>query len=183
MHESGNFKRGTGSVFDKSGGTNPFGQTVPAGTPGAVKGRDGQWHASYGSLQEGFEAHYKRWGSHYRRGGTPDQILGSMVGAGYNSVDPNWRSKISGIRARNAGRAAATPAPAPAPAAAVPSNVSEPNTGQPLPSGRLPTEHEARINLNVNDTQVQFARASMRRGADREVREARWNSYSDIGAA
>jgi hypothetical protein len=28
-----------------------------------------------------------------------------------------------------------------------------------------------------------FARASMRREADREVREARWDSYSDIGAA
>jgi hypothetical protein len=28
-----------------------------------------------------------------------------------------------------------------------------------------------------------FLRASMRRAADRELREARWNSYSDIGAA
>jgi hypothetical protein len=42
---------------------------------------------------------------------------------------------------------------------------------------------EQRVNLKVNDNDVQFARASMRRGADREVREARWNSYSDIGAA
>jgi len=30
---------------------------------------------------------------------------------------------------------------------------------------------------------VQFARASMRRQADKEVRDARWSSYSDIGAA
>jgi hypothetical protein len=28
-----------------------------------------------------------------------------------------------------------------------------------------------------------FARANMRRQADREVREARYNSYGDIGAA
>jgi hypothetical protein len=28
-----------------------------------------------------------------------------------------------------------------------------------------------------------FARATMRREADREAREARWDSYSDIGAA
>ena len=41
----------------------------------------------------------------------------------------------------------------------------------------------ANIDLKVNDAQVQFARTSMRRSADREVREARWNSYSDIGAA
>jgi len=64
-----------------------------------------------------------------------------------------------------------------------PSNVSEPNTGTPSTPAAVPTEHEARVNLNVNDTQVQFARTSMRRQADREVREARWNSYSDIGAA
>jgi hypothetical protein len=39
------------------------------------------------------------------------------------------------------------------------------------------------LKLKVNDADAQFARASMRRQADREVREARWNSYSDIGAA
>jgi hypothetical protein len=39
------------------------------------------------------------------------------------------------------------------------------------------------LKMNVNDNDVQFARTSMRRSADREVREARWNSYSDIGAA
>ena len=39
------------------------------------------------------------------------------------------------------------------------------------------------VNLKVNDNEVQFARTSMKRAADREVREARWNSYSDIGAA
>ena len=40
-----------------------------------------------------------------------------------------------------------------------------------------------RVNLKVNDNEVQFARSSMRRSADREVREARATSYSDIGAA
>ena len=44
-------------------------------------------------------------------------------------------------------------------------------------------EQQVRLDLKVNDTEVQFARASMRRQADREVREARWNSYSDIGSA
>jgi hypothetical protein len=40
-----------------------------------------------------------------------------------------------------------------------------------------------RVNLKVNDNEVQFARSSMRRQADKEVREARATSYSDIGAA
>jgi hypothetical protein len=44
-------------------------------------------------------------------------------------------------------------------------------------------DRQMNVNLKVNDTQVQFARSTMRRQADREVREARWNSYSDIGAA
>jgi hypothetical protein len=44
-------------------------------------------------------------------------------------------------------------------------------------------ERDVNVNLKVNDSSMQFARASMRRSADREVREARWNSHSDIGAA
>jgi hypothetical protein len=39
------------------------------------------------------------------------------------------------------------------------------------------------VKLNVNDNDVQFARSSMRRQADKEVREARWSAYADIGAA
>lgn len=38
------------------------------------------------------------------------------------------------------------------------------------------------VKLKVNDNDVQFARASMRRQANNEVREARWNSYSDTGS-
>jgi len=44
-------------------------------------------------------------------------------------------------------------------------------------------ERDVNVNLKVNDSGMQFARASMRRQADREVRETRWNSHSDIGAA
>jgi hypothetical protein len=47
----------------------------------------------------------------------------------------------------------------------------------------LMTQRDVNVNLKVNDSSMQFARASMRRQADREVREARWNSHSDIGAA
>jgi hypothetical protein len=39
------------------------------------------------------------------------------------------------------------------------------------------------VNLKVNDNQVQVARSSMRQQANNEVREARWTSYADIGAA
>ena len=98
LHESGNMRRGTGSVFDKSGGTNPFGQTVKKGTPGAVRGRDNQDHAVYGSLAEGFAAHYKRWGDKYKD--TPDETLKAMVAGNYNTVDPKWRAQILAIRER-----------------------------------------------------------------------------------
>jgi hypothetical protein len=57
-----------------------------------------------------------------------------------------------------------------------------PTEDQPLPS-RSSRDQQMQVNLKVNDNEVQFARSSMRRAADREVREARWNSYSDIGAA
>jgi Phage tail lysozyme len=49
--------------------------------------------------------------------------------------------------------------------------------------GRVYPNSMMNVNMRVNDSHVQFARASMRRQADREVREARWNSYADIGAA
>jgi hypothetical protein len=54
--------------------------------------------------------------------------------------------------------------------------------GNVIPNHMLGSQ-PTNIHFKVNDAQVQFARASMRRAADREVREARWNSYSDIGAA
>lgn len=62
-----------------------------------------------------------------------------------------------------------------------------PPTGAPTPS-RMPLlggdeQRDVNIRMNVNDTEMQFARSSLRRQADREVREARWSSYSDIGAA
>jgi hypothetical protein len=44
-------------------------------------------------------------------------------------------------------------------------------------------EKPLQMNVKVNQNDVQFARSSMKRQADREVREARWSSYSDIGAA
>ena len=50
-------------------------------------------------------------------------------------------------------------------------------------SGRVYPNSSLSVNMRVNDAHVQFAKASMRRQADREVREARWGSYSDIGAA
>ena len=56
---------------------------------------------------------------------------------------------------------------------------------EPAPVAETPNERDVttQVNLKVNDTHVQFARTSIKRAADREVREARWNSYSDIGAA
>ena len=89
MHESGWF--GRGGVFEKSGGTNPFGQTG-VGPMGSVIGRDMQKHAVYGSLEEGVAAHMARWGAAYAD--TPEKTLSNMVRRGYNTTDPAWASKI-----------------------------------------------------------------------------------------
>jgi hypothetical protein len=43
-------------------------------------------------------------------------------------------------------------------------------------------EKPIKVNMDLGGS-TQFGRASMRREADREVRESRWNSQSDIGAA
>jgi len=49
-------------------------------------------------------------------------------------------------------------------------------------AARAELEKPIKVNMDLGGA-TQFGRASMRREADREVREARWNSYSDIGAA
>ncbi len=89
MHESGWLKGG--GVFERSGGTNPFGQTGE-GPSGYVMGADGQRHAVYPSLLEGVKAHIRRWGSYYGR--TPQETLSNMVRGGYNSTDPNWSRAV-----------------------------------------------------------------------------------------
>lgn len=108
MHESGWLKRGTGSVFDRSGGTNPFGQTG-VGPAGSVMGRDRQRHKVYTSMAEGVRDHLKRWGEFYGR--TPAETLENLRRGdrrgGYNRADPGWAGKIAAIRGRMAGTAMA----------------------------------------------------------------------------
>jgi hypothetical protein len=102
MLESGWLKRGTGSVFDKSGGTNPFGQTG-VGSHGFVIGRDRQKHKVYGSLEEGFADHFRRWGEHYR--GTPQDTVENLVKHDYNTVNKNWQKDVLAIHNRMASEA------------------------------------------------------------------------------
>jgi len=90
------------------------------------------------------------------------------------------RAKIAAQQAERA-RVAATPAPRTGSARAA-EPVERP-AATPVPATPTTQERDLQLNVKVNDAQVQFARTSMRRSADREVREARWNSYSDIGAA
>jgi Peptidase family M23 len=73
-------------------------------------------------------------------------------------------------------------AAAPAPAASKPLPDDTAELSRPAETSAELTRNVS-VNLRVNDNSVQFARSSMRRQADREVREARWNSFSDIGAA
>jgi len=65
-------------------------------------------------------------------------------------------------------------APAAAPAAPISGTPSQPRGDMDVP---------VQMNVHVKDTDMQFARRTLRREADREVREARWSSYSDTGAA
>lgn len=88
-----------------------------------------------------------------------------------DSVGTTWHTR-GGIKAIRRGQQPQSQSP-----------VAPPPPSSPNVTGASTQQQDVNLNLNVNDTQVQFARASMRRGADREVREARWNSYSDIGAA
>jgi hypothetical protein len=101
MHESGNMQRGKGGIFDRSGGTNPFGQTG-VGSQGFIIGADGQKHKVYGSLAEGFEDHAKRWGGRY--GDTPEETMRNLVKGGYNSTDPSWAATILKTRQREMNR-------------------------------------------------------------------------------
>jgi hypothetical protein len=95
------------------------------------------------------------------------------------------RARRTGMAARGPGGQPVAPpvAAAPAPAAPTASAVEEPKGEGALQQQSRDQQQQVNLKLNVNDNDVQFARSSMRRGADREVREARWNSYSDIGAA
>lgn len=97
MYESGNMRRGKGGIFDRSGGTNPFGQTG-VGSKGYIVGADGQKHKVYGSLAEGFEDHQRRWGGRY--GDTPEETTRNLVQGGYNSENPAWSSNVMKIRKR-----------------------------------------------------------------------------------
>ena len=83
------------------------------------------------------------------------------------------------IAARKTPAVVATPAPTTGSERAAPTVEAPPTAPTQLPD----QDRQMNVNLRVNDNEVQFARSSMRRQADREVREARWNSYSDIGAA
>jgi len=124
-----------------------------------------------------------------------EMLQGNTGGAkaGGGAVGKTWhtRAQIKAIRRgeQPAGRPPANVAsPAPAAPSPAPGGAPAPTPetgGTPPAPGRIPSSEERYVNLNlkVNDTQMQFARSSMRRSADREVREARWNSYSDIGAA
>lgn len=123
--------------------------------------------------------------------------LGAYAGTAEEraAVDRGLRSRLTreqwaAYRARQqkATATAAAPAPAAPAAAAAPAAPTAAATPAPeeVPAPKTTPREEDRqmnVNLKVNDTQVQFARSTMRRQADREVREARWNSYSDIGAA
>ena len=96
-------------------------------------------------------------------------------------------NNVTGAQNAEANKASGTPT---APAgeqtgsgASAPSSPSAEGGGGGGDGRSASIDKDVNVKLRVNDNDVQFARTSMRRQADKEVREARWNSYSDIGAA
>lgn len=125
MHESDFLNPNTPSVFNRSGGTNAFGQTVHPGQGTSVVGADGQPHAVYPSLEAGVADHVRRWGGAY--GSSPEETLDGLAGRRggkvYNSANPGWRGGVMRAYQRFHGRSrSAAPAPASAPHDVDPSN-------------------------------------------------------------
>jgi hypothetical protein len=85
MFESGHL----GSSMSRRA-NNPFGQTITQGQIGSngivggTKGRDGQLHAVYDSLESAVKHHISRWGSNYVAGNTT-ATTNNMILGGYNS--------------------------------------------------------------------------------------------------
>lgn len=94
MLETG-YLQNPNSVYFASNKTNPFGQTG-TGSAGYVIGADNQKHAVYKSFDEGVAAHVRLWKTYYK-GNSADQILKSLVDAGYNTASPGWRPQTAGI--------------------------------------------------------------------------------------
>jgi len=118
------------------------------------------------------------------QGQTEYEMLQGNTGgakAGGGAVGTTWhtRQSIKSIRRGTPPQGQAAPSP-----------VAGPPTGA-SPTGTTATpwgedrqyDVPVQMNVKVNDNDMQFARSTLRRSADREVREARWSSYSDIGAA
>jgi hypothetical protein len=82
-----------------------------------------------------------------------------------------------------------TPSPAPEPPApAAPQEAPAPESRGPsaideMRAAREEMEEPIQLRFERDIGEEQFRRASMRREVDREVREARWDSFADIGAA
>jgi uncharacterized protein (TIGR02594 family) len=80
-----------------------------------------------------------------------------------------------------------SPEPPPAPAALAP-DATAPESRRPsaideMRAVREEMEEPIQLRFERDVGEEQFRRASMRREVDREVREARWDSFADIGAA
>jgi hypothetical protein len=143
------------------------------------------------------------------RGGLEVKMLGgNQPGtiSGRGGVSEQWHpaSRLNIRRATEreyrampdtAPRAAPTPPPEPAPSPApeAPPAPAAPAPDAPAPEWRRPIdemrgfrekmEEPIQLRFERDIGEEQFRRASMRREVDREVREARWDSFADIGAA
>jgi murein DD-endopeptidase MepM/ murein hydrolase activator NlpD len=142
MQETG-WLQNPNSVYYASKKTNPFGQTG-TGSAGYVIGADGQKHAVYKSFDEGVATHVRLWKNYYK-GNTADEILRSLVAAGYNTASPGWRPNIAGIYEKMTKKPRNTP-------------ISVKGTSGPSPSGKpsVPTKPAQTAPAVTTSVQDQF---------------------------
>jgi uncharacterized protein (TIGR02594 family) len=198
--------KGTGSLAAGSftrWGAPIEGGAVQAGDVGVVRGRSPRTGVE--GRHVGFLTGETRMG----RGGLEVKMLGgNQPGtiSGRGGVSEQWHpaSRLNIRRATEreyrampdtAPRPAPTPPPEPAPSPApeAPPAPAAPAPDAPAPEWRRPIDEMRGVREEMEEPiqlrferdigEEQFRRASMRREVDREVREARWDSFADIGAA
>lgn len=137
MNETG-YLRNPNSVYFASNKTNPFGQTG-VGSAGYVIGADKQKHAVYKTFDEGVAVHVRLWKKYYA-GTTADEILRSLVAAGYNTATASWRPTTATIYERFTKKSRNVPVSSQGTVGPSPSGMvdrSQPNIQPSKPTGKL----------------------------------------------
>lgn len=165
-------------AYAMSGKTNIFNQRG-RGTKGFVVGPDRSQVSVFEDMEDSIRQHLRDYGSSYKL--SPQDTLKTMQNRPGNRLGPATNEQIieKYMKFRT-------------PAATHPENRETPPPPRPKVDGpdlsylqEMREEFSKPIKMNIQRDlgEVQFRRMSLRREAEREVREARWLSFMDVGAA